>query len=420
MVNNAARLFNSAIQAANLGARFLFVFFLAKYLDPALVGYFGLFAATVSYALYFVGLDYYIYVAREIVKKKPEERGRLLKGQALLSAILYVLLMPITLIFLFNLNLPRRIIFWFFPILILEHFNQEMSRLLIVLSKPISSTVVLFFRQGAWSVAIAVAMMLNPDARNLDFIMGLWAVAGLIAASLSIWKLKELGITGWKLPVDWDWIKKGVVLSLTFLIGTLTLRGLQIFDRYWLEKLAGIEVVGAYVLLFGMANTLLVFLESALFSFSYPRLIQLNYDGNFREIRKIINKLYFQTLLLSVIFGIASWLVLPHLLIWIGNSVYIDAVDFYPVLLLAVIFNATSMVPHYALYACGVDGPIIKSHIASVVLFVFTTWIVSSTSPRFAVPIGLTSAFALIFVWKTIIYLMMISEKSTSKGLPSI
>ena len=51
------RMTNIGLRFSTLGVRFLLIFFLAKYLDAASVGYYGLFAATVSYALYFVGLD---------------------------------------------------------------------------------------------------------------------------------------------------------------------------------------------------------------------------------------------------------------------------------------------------------------------------------------------------------------------------
>lgn len=411
MATNAHRLLNSALQAINLIARFALIFFLAKYIDPVQVGYFGIFAATVSYALYFVGLDYYIYVSREIIKKNPEERGRLLKGQALLSVALYAAFIPLAVIYLPILGWPAGLTWWFFPILVLEHFNQEMTRLLIALAKPISATVILFIRQGAWSVVMVVAMVLSSGTRNLDLLMSLWAVSGLIAASFAILKLRALAIAGWSLPVDWGCVKKGVLLSLTFLIGTLALRGIQTFDRYWVERLAGIEAVGAYVLLYGIASTLLVFLESALFSFSYPRLIQLSQSGEHSEARAAVKRLFLQALCLAVLFGIASWFILPYLLRWIGNPVYIEAIDLYPLLLLAIILNALSMVPHYALYALGVDRPIVYSHFAALIFFVAATWMAGNLTLKYAVPIGLCFAFGLVFIWKTAAYFISISTK---------
>ena len=95
MATNKIRLLNIALHGATLSTRFLFIFFLAKYLDPALVGYYGLFTATIGYSLYFVGLDFYTYVTREILKTQNSQRGQLLKCQAALSGVLYILFLPI-------------------------------------------------------------------------------------------------------------------------------------------------------------------------------------------------------------------------------------------------------------------------------------------------------------------------------------
>lgn len=47
---------NLGLPGLTLGTRFLLIFALAKFLSPAEVGLYGLFTATIGYALYFVGL----------------------------------------------------------------------------------------------------------------------------------------------------------------------------------------------------------------------------------------------------------------------------------------------------------------------------------------------------------------------------
>ena len=81
------RVLNIGLRIATLASRFLFIFFLAKYLDSASFGYYGLFAAAVSYCLYFVGMDFYTYVTREILKTPNDQRGRLLKARASVSVV---------------------------------------------------------------------------------------------------------------------------------------------------------------------------------------------------------------------------------------------------------------------------------------------------------------------------------------------
>ena len=137
------RILNMLLRACTLGARFVFVFFLAKFLDAKAVGYYGLFTATVGYFLYLVGLDFYTYTTREILKAQHEQRGQMLKGQASLSALLYIVVVPLAVWMLPQAQWPSELLLWFFPILVLEHLNQEISRLLIALSEQITASLII-------------------------------------------------------------------------------------------------------------------------------------------------------------------------------------------------------------------------------------------------------------------------------------
>lgn len=418
MATNTDRLLNIGMQGATLGARFLFIFFLAKYLDPASVGYYGLFTAAVGYSLYFVGLDFYTYATREIVKTPNEQRGCLLKGQAALSGLLYLLFLPVALVMLHYSGWPDAMLFWFFPILVLEHFNQEMSRLLVALSEQVAASVVLFIRQGSWALVTVALMTWNPSSRQLRNIFVFWAVAGLAAAAAGVWKLRKLCIGGWRNALDWHWIWRGIGVSAAFLLATLALRGIQTFDRYWLESLGGIEIVAAYVLYFGVSSTLLTFLDAGLFAFTYPVLIQLHHAQETDVAHARVRQMLGLTILLSAGFSLISWLLLPYLLYWINKPVYSGAIDLYPWLLLAMIINAVGMVPHYALYARGHDRPIVHSHIAALIVFVLVTWAFSGHFSATAVPIGLNFSFVVILVWKAVAYMQLRKTDSTLKPTP--
>jgi len=413
LASNATKALNLGLRSATLATRFMFIFFLAKYLDPADVGYYGIFTATVGYVLYFVGLDFYTYVSREIGQASAARRGQLLKGQAALSALLYLAFLPIAVWLLSVTGWPDYLVWWFVPILILEHINQEVSRLLIALSEQLASSVILFLRQGSWALVVVALMSFNASSRNLNAVMGLWMIAGIFAASAGVWKIRKLNARGWSMPVDWAWVKKGVRVSIAFLIATLALRGVQTFDRYWLEMLGSVEVVAAYVLLLGVASTLLIFLDAGIFAFAYPALIQHNHSGDTESSRKQVKRLLFQTLGISLVFGLVSWTALPYFLDWIGNPIYKNALPWYPLLLSAMTINALGMVPHYALYAKGVDRPIVLSHIFGLFGFLVSTWLLGDVFSAIAVPIGLNIAFLIILVWKAAAYFSVIKKEDT-------
>lgn len=412
------RFFNIGLRLGTLGARFVFVFFLAKYLDASSVGYYGLFTATVGYVLYFSGMDFYVYVTREILAAPKEQRGRMLKGQAALSGLIYLALIPVVLVFLSITEWPGYLVWWFLPILLLEHFNQEVSRLLVALSEQVFASIVLFVRQGSWVIAIALLMPGHVDSRSLDVVMGLWSCAGIAAAALGIWKVRRLQIGGWEAAIDWGWVRRGIAVSGALLLATLALRGVQTLDRYWLEALVGIELVGAYVLFLGIAGAMMVFIDAGILSFGYPALITFHHRKEYARAREKVRQMLYQTLVVCTGFAIISWLALPYLLAWVGNPAYEDTMFLYPWLLAAMTINAIGMVPHYGLYGARRDKPIIYSHLAALPAFALTVFLLGHSYPAHAVPAGLVAAFAIILVWKTMAYLKMTSIQD-AKHAPS-
>ena len=415
MIRSAAPLVNTALRVGTLGTRFALVFVLAKYLDAASVGYYGLFTAAIGYALLLFGLDLYTYTTREIAKVGADRQGALLKGQAALVGLLYLGLAPVVLLVLWRTELPAHLVWWFLPILVLEHLNQELYRLLIILSRQVAASVLLFLRQGSWALAAAGTMALSQESRSLDVVLLLWAGAGIIAAAAGVWKLHKLGLGGWREPVDWAWIRRGLVVSSTFLAATLAVRAVQTIDRYWLENLAGIDVVGAYVLFFGVASALSVFLDAGIFSFYYPKLIQQANQSRFSDLHATVRKTALLALGACLGFALVSSLLLPVLLNWIGRDVYHAQIGLYYWVVAAMIAYLLSMVPHYALYAQGRDRPIVASHLASLVVFAAATLAMTAVSRTYAVPVGVFTAMTMVLLWKTAVY-VKISRHHARKG----
>lgn len=395
---------NIGLHGTTLATRFLFVFALAKYLDPASVGYYGLFTATVGYSLYFVGLDFYTYVTRDMVKTKPTERGRLLKNQAALSAVLYIAFIPVGVAVLAQGNWPMQLLLWFVPILVLEHFNQEVFRLLVALSEQITASLILFLRQGSWALVAVALLIWEPGSRELPYVIALWACSGALAAMVGLIKIRSLKMGGWDSATDWNWIKKGVRVSMALLAATLAIRGVNTIDRYWMDAIGGLQAVAAYVLFYGVASSLMTLLDAGVFSFTYPALIRLHHQNEKALARAKVRQMLLLAVLSSAVFTLISWSLLPHLLRWINKPTYFEFLHLYPWILSAVVIWVVSMVPHYALYAQGHDRPIIHSHLLALPVFLLSTWLASNGFSTLAVPIGLNAAFAAILGWKSTAY----------------
>lgn len=402
-----SRLFNVALRGMTLASKFLLIFFLARFLEPAELGIYGLLTATIGYTLYLLGFDFYAFTTREILNRERSEWGGLLKCQGALSAVLYAVFLPLlSLIFLKGL-LPWSLAGWFFALLVLEHLTQELGRLLVAISEQLLASVVLFLRSGIWAVAVTALMFIEPDSRSLDFVLGAWTLGSLAALLLGIFRLSQLKIGGWHKQVDWKWIAKGLKIAIPLLVATLAIRGVFTLDRYWFEALVGLEVLGAYVLFMGISNALMSFLDAGVFAFSYPGLITAHSRQDSAAFRQGLRKLLIQTLALSAAFAVIALLLIGPLLRWLGKSLYLEQQGLFPWILLATLLYAIGMVPHYALYAQGHDRPIIRSHIASLLAFIPATWLFSLHWPLLAVPLGLCTAFMLVLLWKSWAFFQM-------------
>jgi O-antigen/teichoic acid export membrane protein len=394
------RLVNIGLRGTTLVSKFLLIFMLARFLEPAELGLYGLLTVSISYGLYFLGFDFYIFTTREILKAEPSGRGQLLKSQVALSLILYAIFLPLTIV-LFGLELlPWWLLPWFMALLVLEHITQELNRLLVALHRQLVASWVLFFRAGAWCLAVVGVMFLNESSQELTTVLIGWIAGSSIGMLIGVAVLWRIQMGGWRKAVDWAWLTKGLKIALPMLIATLALRGIYTVDRYWFEALAGLDVLGAYVLFIGMCMALLGFMDAGVFTFLYPAMISAHANNNAGEFRQKFRQLALQTVALTGLFSICAWLVVHPLLQWLDKPLYLERIDLFGWLLLATGLFVVGMIPHYGLYARGKDKALIVAHIAGFVVFLASTAALAPVTGELAVPFGLTAAFLFMLAWK--------------------
>jgi O-antigen/teichoic acid export membrane protein len=210
-----------------------------------------------------------------------------------------------------------------------------------------------------------------------------------------------MGLSGWRQQIDWVWIIKGLKVALALLIATLAIRGVFTLDRYWFQELAGLEVLGAYVLFMGISMALMSFLDAGIFAFIYPGLISAYQQKNEVGFRRGMLKLMLQTVCLSGAFTLIALLVIGPLLAWLDKPLYSEQQGLFIWILLATVLYAIGMIPHYGLYAQGRDRPIIYSHVVSLIVFILATWSFAQHWPHLAVPLGLCVSFFCVLCWKS-------------------
>lgn len=401
---------NLVIRSVTMVARFLLIFILAKMLTPSEFGFYGLIAATIAYALYFVGLDFYVYLTRELIKTPLKKAGGLLRRQLVLSGALYCLVFPVLGLILAHHNWPKMLVLNCLFLIFLEHFNQEIMRILVAIGRPLQASVVLFLRHGSWVFVLCSLNYFGNTIITLSLVMQYWILGGIAAGLLGIHAIFGLRFAGWRDPIDWRWMKKGIQISGLFLIASLCIRGIFTFDKYLVEHFLNIEAVGAYVLFLGVANALILFLDAGIFSLSLSPLLKLCNEKFFLEADLLIKKISAITLIGVLSYGLISYYALPFFLSWLNKDVYYDYASIYPLVFLAIGLSALSMPPHLGLYCRDKDFIILLSHALAFFAFAIITISVSYFSLYFAVPSGLVGANLVLFFGKWFGYLRLIGN----------
>lgn len=410
-----------------MGSRFVLIIVLARLLEPAEVGLFGLFTATIALSMLVIGGDYYTYSQRELISSPESSWSNIIQHQTIATMILYIILLPLQMLIFWLDLLPEKLILWFFLILVFEHIGQEINRLLIAMRYPLTASWVMFIRTALWISYVLPVMWFDSDRRDLLIVFESWLVGGVLAVlygGLVIY----LGAKPWyRINVNWDWLFKGFKVALMFILATASLKAITTFDRYFVEYFNDATVLGVYVLYIGMAMVVANLLEPAVYSFLYPRLISAYNQNDFKSYSKVMKEMIISALSISILLVCAIGVLAPFVFEWIGREVYQQYLPALWILLLASMIYGLSMIPHYGLYARGADKSLMFSHLSSLGVFIFVSFVSSNITVLLAVPIGLLATFTWIAVIKSVFYYRLGSLKiekpehsETKKGVFSL
>lgn len=414
MSTPSKRLLNLCLRGTTLVSKFALVFVLAKFLEPAEVGLYGLVAATVAFCLFALGLEFYTYSMRELIASPASARQDILYNQVAFYCLTYIFFLPASIALFSGGLLPWEVISWFYILLILEHVAQELNRILVALSLQLEASIVLFVRSGAWGLVLIPLMWSTPSLKNLNAVLAGWAIGSAAACALgTIWIVRKIELRKF-FSIDWTWIKNGVRVALPMLLAAFAIRGLFTFDRYWIETLSGLETLGAYVLYAGIGTAIISFLDAGVVVFFYPRLVNAARSKNSREFKSAMKSLSLNIALATIIltalaFG-ASFLVIE----WLDRPAYTENFHLLKWLLLAMFIYGISHTPHLGLYAQGRDRTLVISQAASLLTFLFTAAGLNESLGTTAVPVALCAAFSVLLLWKTVVYKHMIDELKES------
>lgn len=395
------KIYNLLIRGATLASRFVLVIFIAKFLSTEELGAYSLFAASITYALFFVGMDFYTFSSREILSVDKSLWFGIVKNQFVFYLLFYFIGFPLIYSLFYFGFLPKQLILWFYLILVAEHLAQESMRLLVVFDKAFLANISLFIRSGVWVYAAVVIMFFSDGLREVTTILGLWLVGSSLSILLVIPQLKRLHqISASSQKIDFSWMLQGIKVAIPLLIGTLALRSIYLVDRYSLSYFANLSAVGIYSFYSSFASALLAFVDAVVVMQIYPKIVSSVKNNDLNGLvyykRKFVKSVSILSLILVVLLPVGVYL----LLLWMNKSEYLEYIPLLALLMLSSIIYSYALLPHYELYAHNEDKKIITSSVLAAIVGVIIMPVGAYYYGVYGVAGGQVLAVTFLYVYK--------------------
>lgn len=329
------KIFNMLLRVFTLLLKFFLVIHISKNLgDEALASY-GVDFSFVMLCKFILGGELYLYFNKKYAKKSK------------LDTLFIHLLMVFFFYLLFLVAFPfldySPLIFF---LISLEHLSQEIYRYLIVVKRPNLAGMMLFIRSGGW-VAMYFLYFFTGDgdsSANLDDIYIFWATGCFISILISCFPFIKIR---WNPRIDISLprliatIKQAFVLCLMYLVVAVFFRGVVYADRYFVSDLFSSSEAAAYVFFFSISSSVYAFIEAGVFSYRVSDLYKSNsLEDKKIEVKKILN----ESLCVSFVFSLATYIILPFLLRFMGKDYYEDLISvFFMLMAFNVAFSLSQM-----------------------------------------------------------------------------
>lgn len=356
---------NLVLRAATLLAKFVLLVYFGRYLSLYDLGAYGILSSSIALAIQLLGLDFYVFNAREILASTPARQVRMVRDQLALHGIAYIVLLPGLIVVFTSGILPWSLVGWFYVLVVLEHLSQELARLLTTIARPVLANVVEFLRMGSWAGIVVAGGIVFGAFRTVEAIVGLWALGVGVSLAVGAWGLRQWD---WRSTLgvrpDVRWWLRGIRIAVPFMVGTAALKTIELSDRFILQFYHGEEQVGVFTFHQSVAGLVTTAVVTGLVMVVYPHLVRAHLQGDAGRYRHFWRLLGTGTIGGSVAAIAVLVPLFPVLTALMGKQELISTRQVFWILLGAAFFHNASMAPHYALYARHFDRDLMWAAVA--------------------------------------------------------
>ncbi len=387
------------LRGLSIIAKFLFTGLYFRY-SEADYGEYSLVATTILLLVFLLGMDFYSYANRAVLEPDSNPQ-KIIFNQFSLYFLLYILMAPVVYLIFKSVGFDADYLPLFYLVLITEHLNFEFYRLLFVFKKPLAANINLFFRNAFWVLGASVWLFVY-DQIDVQTVLWFWLAGDLLALLFSLgisWtKRHKISLQNFKL--DKQWIVKGLVVSLPYILGSLAYKTIEFSDRYLIDYFLDKKAVGVYAFFANMANVLNIILFTLVISVLYPGLVESIMHKNKKDFKKKFMQFRKEIIVYSIGTGVMLLGLLPVVLYIIGKTQYNGQLYIFVLLLLANMALNVSFLYHFIIYAYRKDWRIFKATALAALLNLVLNWFLIPFWGISGAAVATLASFVLVAVLK--------------------
>ncbi len=362
---------NVLLRIGGIGSKFLILTLMSKYFDVDVFGNYGLITSLITLLIFALGLDFYNFSIRDILKTKEEQEiVNKVISSLLLYVIIYIIFSIIAYFIFNNVSYLKPFVFLVIGLGVTEHISQEIYRMLIGFKKVLFANILLFVRTMGWSIII-VFNYFNDVVITIDSIFSLWLIANILTIIIVfIYVLFKNYNRILKGEVVLSWLKKGLRVSAVFLTATISLKMMEYANRFIVDFFMGEQMAGIFLFYSNVSMLITVYVNTIVISFELPALIaSTNSPAIFNLLKKFKKSLITHVIISSVFI----LLIIKPLLIWQNKIEFGAYAPLILFMLIGVGLMNYSLIYHFKLYIFHKDKSLLKAMVISALLSLILT-----------------------------------------------
>lgn len=391
------------IRSGSLFSKLLMMLYIAKYLSPEDLGLYGIMLASVTFSRFVLGFEFYYYVQRELLKNKEDKWSSIFRDQIVFYSWVYIIILPFFIIFFLVGTLAWKYIIWFYVILILEHLTNEIQKLLVVIYRPILANFVSFLNSGLWIYIYVIVSFFFVEYKHMSYVWLLWTLGDFVALIVGVYGFWKLN---WKqifvVKINKAWIKKGIKVALPFLGIAISLKIIELSDRFFIQSYLGEASVGIYFLFQSIAMLPLTFVESGAGMILGPKIIAAFQKNNYIQYKYYYRKLILSTIILSVFtFGII-YIFIYKILEIINKHYFVNYISVYWILLAVAAISIVGNLNQLSLYVRNLDRILLITILIAMFFSLFGNFVFISHFGLIGAAITKVFSISILLITRTI------------------